>query len=260
MTPTRSSQTLVALVMVALGALALADVTACSTDAGSGTCPAFTKDCADGNGPTDTDGDGCPDQCRPQAIDAATADVATSDAAAPTDGAATDTAAPSAFCQADLARDARCKSTVVCNTATVCSGQEALSNPDMRDAAIACWTSSACGDNAVDRCALAYLAAKTRSAGQESFAAQYCATCGGADAGTACTTRVLHPDADAGTFDKAGIGAFIALQFSDAVLAQIEQQCLPIASADAGGAKTCDELLVGCVAKRFLAPVDKTCK
>ena len=260
MNPTRWSKIAVC-ATAALAVLALADATACSSsDASSGTCPAFTRDCAAGNGPTDTDGDGCPDQCGPQTTDAAAADVATGDAAATNDDAAADTATPSAFCQADVARDVRCKPSLVCNTATVCSALEALTSPDARDAAIACWTSEACGDKAVDKCALAYLAAKTRSAGQATFAAQYCATCGGADAGAACTARVLHPDADAGSFDQTGAGAFITLQFSDAVLAQIGQQCLPIAAADAGGAKTCDELLVGCVLRRFLAPVDKVCK
>jgi hypothetical protein len=50
-------------------------VVACRADVTeSGKCPAFNKDCAPGFVPTDTDGDGCPDQCRQPPPEAAAPD------------------------------------------------------------------------------------------------------------------------------------------------------------------------------------------
>lgn len=131
----------------------------------------------------------------------------------------------SAFCKALVSECNTCSlgssvtSCVKANYASICEGEGTILSQAAQNAFVSC--DNECGD-AASACQQAALVDASLTSAQQKVVTDYCAKCG--DGGSGCPSPTLH--------------GFIA-EFSDTIVNQIDQSCIPDASAQCGAALFC---------------------
>lgn len=132
------------------------------------------------------------------------------------------------YCAALACPGLECNQSAACQNAHLdqCTATKAATSDAMQSALTACTAQTKCKDlQGFDDCLFPKLLAAPRTSAQTKLAADYCALCGGPDAGTLCTSTFYNADAPFALF---------VLVYSDAVVADMDAKC-GAAGADAGG-------------------------